>query len=303
MFDQQQADQVQLYFDATVERAKEFIEYKIWSGIDRASLDNWLAQFRTPEHKLTAATILRNLCYRSKAQTTALAKQIFQRKLPNLLQGTKYSHLQSDWLDILTDRSNSAHRRTKIRLVPVIKRGDRPTKSGPVVARLLKIQLGINDKFMIWPHEIQEQVTQGHAEIIIFLDDVIGSGKQFITFIRDFQIERIQGDTIWGYTPFATTENGKTSIEKKFPWLKVDAAEKIKIPTSVFDDPELKGISQDDVVSAYSLTVKDFLNCNSNLFWGYGKLSLTYAFEHATPNNNLPLIWKREESFEPLLRR
>jgi hypothetical protein len=36
---------------------------------------------------------------------------------------------------------------------------------------------------------------------------------------------------------------------------------------------------------------------------GHGRLSLAYAFNHATPDNCLPIIWSEGHNWKPLLER
>ena len=36
---------------------------------------------------------------------------------------------------------------------------------------------------------------------------------------------------------------------------------------------------------------------------GFGKLQLAYAFNHAVPNNCVPLLWVSNDDWEPLFER
>jgi hypothetical protein len=44
-------------------------------------------------------------------------------------------------------------------------------------------------------------------------------------------------------------------------------------------------------------------NQKTNMSKGYGKLSLTFAYEHATPNASLPLLWANSENYTSLFTR
>ena len=53
----------------------------------------------------------------------------------------------------------------------------------------------------------------------------------------------------------------------------------------------------------YDSLVKDRNLPASGYLTGYGGFAIAYGFQHATPDNSLPILWERTDNWEPLLER
>lgn len=73
-----------IYIDQIVERCTSLIQCGIWGDMHPSHLRRWMKNFTTDEEKYFAACVLDSLIYRSKSQTIALIRQLFQRALPDL---------------------------------------------------------------------------------------------------------------------------------------------------------------------------------------------------------------------------
>jgi len=288
--------------DKIINRSYDFIDSGIWSGITLERLDTWFHSFKTDEEKYLAVKILESLVYRSEEQTIALAKQLFQRVLPDLLIGTPYDKHRAEWLDIFGDREFDATSRCQYRLVPIIRTNDPPTKSGPALARLYKRQLQFNEHLMIWPWQIGEEIEQGQ-KLFLFIDDFLGTGKQFVKFYKKYAISKYGSDIEFVYLPLAAHEKGVSKVRELCKNIKIGTAELLVDKTNNFfngfDDTNSDAAAKD----FYIKTSNKYLGLSSDSTLGYGKLSVTYAFEHATPNASVPLLWGNGKSFKCLLRR
>jgi hypothetical protein len=262
--------------------------------------------FSTPTEKYFAATILDALIYRSEKQTIALMESLFQRTLPDLLRKhPPTTPALTPWIDCL--RRSSILSPPPICLVPVIKATDSPAKSGPALCRLYRRHLGLNQAWMIWPWQISQYRTFG-IEQFLFIDDFLGTGEQFCGFAKHFDLPTNLKGCYAVYGPLVAHSDGITAITKLLPGMHVAAVEVIDQSYSLFSDksrwfqdstnsPALACAFYDDLVKRASLPLRP------EDLRGFGNLSLTYAFNHATPDNCLPLLWCEGANWRPLLDR
>lgn len=294
------------YTEAIFERSRQLIKTGIWKEVDPLNLRAWLSNFETPEEQYFAACILDSLMYRSQPQTAALITELFDRVIPGLNSANNARNpLKTDWLNYLKQppqRSSSP-----LIIVPVIRDGDPPTKSGPLLCRLLSKQLRIKDYHFVWPWQIDKFCTQKKSEAILFIDDFLGTGHQFEEFISGFNINHILKSKYCIYAPLVAHEKGLSYLKKAFPSLLLSCSELLTARTdifssqcSTFDDGE------NTIESAHAFYKKLVLKSkfpHTSARRGYGKLGIVYSFSHATPDNSIPLIWWKSGSWNPLFLR
>lgn len=252
-----------------------------------------MKNFVSDEDRYLAACILDSLIYRSDEQTTALVQHLFQRPLADLV---RVDHCPlgriEDWLQRLR-RDVDPH----IRLVAAVKRTDAPHKSAHLVSRLMKRQLAVRPNWVAKPWEIPGHVARG-AQVLVFIDDFLGTGRQFEELIELENLRWIFSKAYVVYAPFVAHEAGINYLKDstRYPTLRIIAAEVLDrrhqlfdAEACVFDDgvntPDLAKLHYFDLLNRVGIRLSD----EDRL--GYGKLGLTYCFEHAVPDNNLPLLW------------
>lgn len=285
------------------QRCEDLIDAHIWSGIDIPRLRAWLANFRTPTENYFAARILDALIFRSDSQTTALMIQLFQRSLPNLIRRERLPTGQiEDWLNRLRDLKDDPG----IRLVPVIAHTDPPTKSGPLVCRLMKRHLRFNDKWMIWPAQIEPARRRG-VRTFLFVDDFLGTGYQFRKFVDSLPLTQRHGNECFIYAPLVAHEKGIQRLRKRLPFIHVASVEQLDDSYCLFSPSSAHfndGENTPELAQAFYL---NFLHERGlllgRLALGYSRLSLAFAFDHATPNASLPILWLPHPHLSPLLSR
>lgn len=278
--------------------AKLQIEQRIWDSITSNDLDNWLDNFKDTEDKLLSAILLDSLILRSEAQTTSILTSALQCALPSAKYKTPEEAFQGvDYITLLTSREVAG----SIRIVPVIRDSDPPTKSGPSIARMYKRQLGVNEKYMIWPWLIGDAVASGVTSFV-FIDDVLASGQQASDFFKGQELHRY-GDVCFSYIPLLAHDEGVKRLEEEHPNIKTSPVERIGCDSSLFNGERYSGIS--DLEELYLKVAKKYINRRSfkQMPIGYNSLALTFSYHHATPNASLPLYWYESESFFPLVRR
>ncbi|WP_156483670.1 phosphoribosyltransferase-like protein [Azotobacter vinelandii] len=197
------------------------IDQKIWDSISSNDLDSWLDNFKTTEEVLLSAILLESLISRSAAQTASILMSAIERALPRAIYETPAAVFEgSNFLEIFTSKSVSE----RIRIVPVIRDLDPPTKSGPSIARMYRRQLGLNDKYMIWSWLIKDSFKDG-INSFVFIDDVLATGQQVSEFFSGLSLDTYQ-DARFSYIPLLAHEEGIARIRKSFPFIKVSPVEK-----------------------------------------------------------------------------
>lgn len=289
------------YIERISARCEHLIQYHIWEDFDLIRLRQWLNNFATDEARYFSACLLDSLIYRSERQTCALSRQLLQRSLPDLARSYRLPiSPHSDWISLLGSNEDPL-----IRVVPVVKANDPPTKSGYQIVRLFKRVLRVKEKWIIKPETIPK--LENSSTIILFVDDFLGTGQQFSRFLASLDDYSKTHYVI--YAPLTALDDGINTIQSRFPYLKIACAEHLR-PThnvfhpdsSCFDDGTNTPAGAKEFQASLFQQFGIPLRRKQQL--GYGGAGLAYAFHHACPNNCLPLFWwPGTPSFIPLFDR
>lgn len=294
------------YISNVRERSFSLISSGIWAGMTQPQLRAWLNNFTGERESYFAACILDALIYRSSQQTVALMDHMLQRALPNLAQACGIMQEQAlGWREPLS----KGRRRDDpgIRLVPVIRPDDPPTKSGPVIARMYKRDIGLSERWFIWPNQIEDAVAAG-IDSFLFVDDFLGTGTQFLRFIHQHNLDVLLKDRTAIYAPLVAHQQGLTALAKSVPWLRVCCVERLSNSYCLLSSGSQTFNDGANVPATARAFYFDMLRNREMRFSrtyaaGFGRLSLAYVFEHATPNNCLPLLWSSSRGWQPLFQR
>ncbi len=296
-----------VFINQIIERCEGLIYAGIWEGLDTIRLHTWMNNFNTPTERYFAACVLDALIYRSRAQTVAMMRQLFQRSLPDILRTEPPNvNTETDWYQQLQLPMyiKDAH----IRIIPVIRSMDPPSKSGPLICRIYRRELMLNQKLMIWPWQIDFAKSVG-VNAFLFVDDFLGTGEQFSNFMKHFAISNKLSNMDAIYAPLVGHEDGIKCLQNSYPELRICAVEILDKRHSLFAKNSLwfqDENNTNDPMSArlfYNKLVKDRNLPVSGCETGVGDLGIAYGFEHATPDNCLPILWIRTDNWEPLLER
>ncbi|ENU94244.1 hypothetical protein F971_00141 [Acinetobacter vivianii] len=298
-------------------RVKKLIQAGFWRGISTQDLDRWCNEFETQKEQELLSFLLDSLVFKSQNQITGLIHQLFDVQLSNLI----------DWTADLAPGTNHTSLfevlclpypmdiNKKIRLVPAIKMDDPPTKSGPLIARILN-KHKINNKYMCWPWDT-EKLSSNELIYTIFFDDFIGTGEQFVEFFNNLTTNNIidTNNSIFYYIAFSGTQSGIDYIENETKGLvKVCVAETIKESNKFFSGFSIRyeelekhlSITLDEYVASLRITYLDFLvkkKIRNKDVFGFGDLELTHVFSHGTPNGTLPIFWSSNSEYHALFQR
>jgi hypothetical protein len=137
------------------------------------------------------------------------------------------------------------------------------------------------------------------------VDDFLGTGYQFQRFFRRLQGAHDFSGKRLIYAPLIAHRRGMNRLGRNIPQVEIAFAEQIDDEYNLFGGISGDGVnSRDDTYAFYnSFLSSRKLDLLPRKVLGYGKLGLCLAFEHATPNSTLPLLWLGRAGFTPLFKR
>lgn len=292
-----------IYIERVFSRCKDLITFSIWNGLHLSRLRSWINNFTTDEERYFAARLLDALIYRSTDQTLSLLVQLFQRSLVDLTRLDPPSTGPIfNWLERLSGDCDPG-----IRLVPVWQTTDPISKSAGTILRFMKRHLHVNENWIIQPPDIDSCVTAG-VSIFVFVDDFLGTGTQFSDFITAERLRPYLTSAYFVYAPLVAHAIGMQLLET-LPELRVTTTEFLddrcalfSSTSGYFDD----GTNTPDQAREfyYTMLARKRIGIVGPNRTGFGHLELAYAFEHACPDNSLPLLWwSKSPDWHPLFDR
>ena len=272
-------------------RIEDVIRYRFYDRLDLYDVYRWLDNFSDDEQEMAVSVFEKLEYYREEDLLGILAS-----KLKTILS------------DIRAEINKAVH----LRFMPLGK----PGKSGHaiqyLVKNLLKNEPPKNVKtvtFYSRPQELDPQ-TMIDEDVVIFLDDIIGSGDTFETaanltvskikkkgekveILNDWNIGTIVKEDV----PYKIIllscflmDRGKTKLVKKYPYMRIYGEERVHA-FSKSNSPfggYLKMKQVREFCHKYGARI-----CPRGEL-GYSNSQALLLFAHAIPNNTLPIIWVDE---------
>jgi len=284
------------YIHEVKDRSFELIQLGIWKGIASLDVKTWFNNFTDITEKYFAACILDSFIYRSSDQTVALARDLFLKDLPTVLNKTGFNF--KNYRELTDDLKSGTD--PNLRLVSVITPHQSPTKSSHTILRLLRRKLGFKEAWMIAPSDIEMEIKNG-IETFIFIDDFLGTGTQFHSMYKNNLSLKCKAVNLF-YAPLVAHQEGIEFIEKECSGVNVVFAEFLNEHADVFSYAFEDSINSPDSARKFYnqlMNKNDFSLLEENKY-GVGNLALTYAFEHSSPDNSLNIIWDNKNGWHPL---
>lgn len=292
------------HVDSVHRRVECLVSTQLWD-LDRSRLNGWWSQFCTKTERFFAACLLDSLIYRSRNQFSAGIRTLYR-------QSVRWAAVKevpgTDDLDLI--RLLQQQQPGLVRLTPVICEHDPPTKSGPLILRRTKKALDIREECMAWPWSLRKLIDQAHIQVVVFVDDFLGTGDQFCEFISTMLKGDLDSGVNWIYAPIVAHAQGVQKVRSAFPQITIVHAELLDEQHDFFNEHYWLTVSNGAISSAdatdfyESFLRKHRLQASlKSPAKGYGDLSLCFGFEHATPDNTLPILWHSDTSWTNLLQR
>lgn len=177
--------------------------------------------------------------------------------------------------------------------------GGNPSKSGEYL--LLRFRQLNNLHPDIFPESLNSIPTG--IERIVFIDDLIGSGKQ----AKDYWNEKVKNMSEsntriqFYYLSLFGTEEGINEVKAETK-LKIITVNKLTDENKVFSKISEYFETEKKRETMEAICKKHGANLYSDGPLGFGNSQLFIGFEYNTPDNTLPIIWGEEKWF-PLFRR
>jgi hypothetical protein len=214
----------------------------------------------------------------------------------------------SDWKALIQDA----------RFVTVRGETQHPTDSGYAFARVARDFLAVpQEKILDAPVAVARLALGDHFPII-FLDDFVGSGQQFLyTWETPWETEtgRTSFDLVTPadlpvfYCPVVATTHGLREIVRRagqvrtFPGHELGPRYNVFDPESLIWPEDLRPTAEEFVHDASMRAGIPDTDGGADDWRGFHKLGLALAFGHGVPDATLPLFWWESETWNPLKRR
>jgi len=286
-----------------LDKCDSFVRLGVWPGSQLVNFRGWLANFTEDDLERTYALHLLNaFTFYNSELCAALAF--------GAVHSLSVTHAsEAQMADAILAWEDSLKRTV---FVPV--EGERPniTDSGLMLAGMLRRRLGVSeDNFMPLDQLLQVLASGKHSFYrVVFFDDFIGSGQQFIKLLTTPRVNRFPSEVLSDagcgvfYCCFVATVYGMASVKRELPEVTVIPAHSIDQTHSVVDPNsriwpnELRSNVDDFITNA---TQRAGLSAADRL--GFHDLGLALAFEHTIPDASLPLLWHSSPTWTPLMRR
>jgi hypothetical protein len=194
-----------------------------------------------------------------------------------------------------------------------------PTDSGHIFARLVRNFLGISENQIRTPREVLQLLLDNGPRPVIFVDDFIGTGVQFVaTWNRPYtlnggvahsfkSIAAIRTAQFYYASVMATT-NGLSLIRRACPEVALTTAHELCPQYSLLHPdcflwPDSLRPTAPDFLRTASLRagIPDTDGNDVNDWQGFHKLGLAIAFEHGTPDATVAMLRWSSSSWHPLI--
>jgi hypothetical protein len=283
-----------------IEKVKIYCDTNIWP-FHYEQFTAWLNNFDCKIEEYVALQFLDNLIVRSKDMAKASYARLLHGPIRQYLEENTSINIETipKWKEKLKNGTYSID----LRFCPVKLESDQG-ESGSTIYRMLSTLFDTN----------RYSLTRAKKppKVIILIDDFIGSGKQFIDFATEFNLEDKIKRTKIIYCPLIGFEVGIKKISSIYPDLHVLPAEYILETDGLFfgDDSTLFKNDQTNTI----LDVKNFLikmnekyAPNMPHWFGFELAGLPLAFEWGCPNQTPSLLYMmkshKNRNWQPLFSR
>jgi len=286
-----------------LERCRYLTGVQVWPLETILSPSRWLTNFKRSEREL-AVNLLNGFVYLPAVMMVEMLKSAFQG-LTNEVAGEVSSpiELSQVWQQFCQD----------LMIVRVTGETPNDSDSGYYFARLARQHLGIAQT-QIYTHETALEKLQASPRPVVFVDDFVGSGRQFVETWRRYYVinKRLLSFEIVHrrvgfkafYIPILCTEEGRRTIDAHCGEVTISPAHYLDERYSALH-PESRIWPESLRTAGYEFVREssDRAGIPKSRWRGFAELGLALAFEHSVPDATLPLFYWDQNGWNPLIRR
>lgn len=296
--------------ELVLSKCKFLVDVQLWAIKKRIDPEGWLSNFK-PEELPHALSLLNGFMYFSGPTVDELFRGAF-RKLSQIVVKDKDSLIgaQAEWRNFLRDS--------------VVTRvtGEEPSDadSGFLFARKARDLIGFPEDRIVDSAEALRRMKAGALKSIIFVDDFVGSGNQFVTLWSRRIPQQGAPDTSFSdewatrqgvgifYCSIICCDTGKMNISTNCPNAILSPAHFINEeycalrPNAFFWDKTLGSTATNFLEVASRRAGIPDNNGNVGDWRGFHRLGLALAFEHGVPDATLPMLSWNRNGWKPLVK-
>lgn len=298
---------VQLNREIVTTKCAFLLEVQVWPLLERLDPERWLSNFEQFELD-HAIALLDSFIYLRQSIMEALLLDAFQALSRTMLvRGEPFLSTQAKWRQFVDT------------VVITCVRGEdpKPTDSGYHFLRMARQKLGIDESRIVEPANALEMLVATGPRPVIFVDDFVGSGDQFVTtWQREIEMPSLRQKisferylaSVRGarfiYCPLVCTEYGRLRIEMTCPGVSLRPAHFLPAEYGAFTagsniwPPALESTAASFIDNASARA-----GIPSGERRGFHNLGLALGFEHSIPDATLPLLYWNKNGWKPLVER
>lgn len=262
----------------------------------------WIENF-DPDDRILAAQLLERFVFYNQRLTDSLLMTSFY----SIADGLQKGPAAPSSIKLLGALPQAV-------FTPVAGEKPNPTDSGYFICRRTRQVLNVEEARIKATGDALRAAASGTP--VVFVDDFIGSGDQFLTTWQDsstgtsFEIIQSQIPFPAIYISLVGTAYGISNISNQAPSVAVCVTHKID------DRGTLWGLKSSNPVLYNNIDLllkkyqsrltphESYMHQFDYLTYGYKNRGLFFAFEHSVPDATLPIFWCRgTNNWEPLIER
>jgi len=295
--------------ELVISKCDYFVDVQLWPIKSVINPNLWLSNFSSDE-MIYATHLLNSFLFYSEQLVNLMFIASFQM-LSNDIRNDGDSFLNTliSWNSFVDN----------IIITPVTGEDPNISDSGFAFARKARQQLGIKEAQLMSQEQALQLLVDEGPRPVIFVDDFVGSGDQFIrTWKRQVRINSTNityedlssgsGFSFY-YCPLICTEYGYNRLRTTCPDVNLRPVH--TLPTcysaletdSIIWPPYLLNDAINFIKKASERARIPDNNGSVNDWRGYNKLGLTIAFAHSVPDATLPIFYWNKNGWKPLIQR
>jgi len=265
----------------------------------------WLNNFIEPNERLLALFILENLIYRDPRMLESAVTRVLVKEIKNIYENiNNCSYDVFEWLQLLKSTKSNL----KIKFVGVDK--GEISQSSAVITR--KLSPFIDRKYIPQNPDAINKAFQNN-DLIVFVDDFLGSGKQFTDFITEkiITLENYSSsNSRMLYIPLIAMNKGMAKVNQDYSNIEIHPSEIIKIDNKLFNEDDIQSFYKDfkrtpqQLISLFNQIGKHF-SVNPQSWNGRNDAMQTVIFEWGCPNQTISMLYHDRDvtAYCPLVPR
>jgi hypothetical protein len=288
--------------EALEERCATFVEVQAWPLLEQLNWKAWLGNFTSDDECYFARCLLEAFLYYNTAHSDALYRAAFHGLSRSIIRvGSTPAEGTAAWQEFLRS----------VVITYVEGEHPSPTDSGFTFARRARKLFGIPEDRILGPAAALDVLAAAPATPVVFVDDILGSGKQLETMWRrdyghgySFSSIAASATLATWYIPLLATEYGVARVAPLTAGVTIAPAHLISERYSALHPTSIIWRSGDldsgrDFVERVSLRA----GYGPSECWGFHQLGLAVGILDTIPDASLPLFYSERNSWRPLMRR